>query len=58
MTCGCIENHLTNFVFVGIMASIPIVVYLYWKYFKLRKPEELPDFSYNDNPDFSNVRMG
>jgi len=41
MTCGCIENHLTSLILVGVMASIPFMVYLYWKHIKLRKPDNL-----------------
>jgi len=40
MTCGCIENHLTSLILVGVMASIPFMVYLYWKHIKLRKPDK------------------
>jgi len=41
MSCGCIENHLTSLILVGIMASIPFMVYLYWKHIKLRKTKSL-----------------
>jgi len=41
MTCGCIENHLTSLILVGVMASIPFMVYLYWKHIKLRKTKLL-----------------
>jgi len=62
MSCGCIENHLTSLILVGVMACIPFMVYLYWKHIKLRKVEirreklmtkQLSDFYgvYNNNPD-------
>jgi len=45
MTCGCIENHLTSLILVGIMASIPFMVYLYWKYVKpiIKKENEIAE---------------